>query len=60
MELKDRLYQAVIENPMSIADLSKQIGMGHHMLCRFLKGNHELSFKSKMLIEKWLKSKELE
>lgn len=60
MELKDRLYKAIIDNPMSIAELSKCIGVSHHMLCKFLKGNHELSFKNRMMIEKWLRDKELE
>lgn len=60
MELKDRLYQAMIENPMSIADLAKEVGIGHHTLCKFLKGNHELSFKNKMMIEKWLKERSME
>lgn len=61
MELKDRLYQALIENPMNFPEAAKEIGVNEHMLRKFLnKEDHPLQLKSKLLIEKWLKNKELE
>jgi hypothetical protein len=59
MELREKLYQALIDHPRSIAELAKECGLNVITVTNFLKkDNYPLSFKNKLVIEKWLRDKE--
>lgn len=59
MKLREKLYQTLIDHPRTIAELAKECGLNVITVTNFLKkDNYPLSFKNKLVIEKWLKDKE--
>lgn len=59
MNLKDRVYKLLLENPRSCKDLAQEIGINEVVLGNVIKDkDHKIKLKNRLKIEAWLQKKE--
>ena len=60
MELRQRLYNALLKEPMSFRALSQETGVDQMVLARFLQKMKPIRFSTGLKIEAWLDKKEID
>lgn len=60
MDLRERLYNALLKEPLSFRALGKEIGVNEQVLARFVEKHKVIRFNTRLKIESWLNKKEKE